>query len=183
LAKPCGGAFLSEEKSPFEDVISYLNLKHGGNVHDRVIVTVTAHEPFSDSSSIMPKNAADLTVTNSWFCSKNAADQWLAYDFQNLRIKPTAYSIRSYHGSQANGRHPKSWAIEVSLDGSRWTEIDRRENNSDLNGASLVNTFSVSESVECRFIRLRQIGLNHHGDYYLVFSSLEIFGHLIESTN
>jgi hypothetical protein len=183
LVKPRCEAFPSEGKSAFEGIFSYLSLKHGGNVHERGIVTVTAHEPYDSSSSWMPKNPADLTATTTSFCSKNAADQWLAYDFQKSRITPTAYSIRSFHNYQVNGQRLKSWVIEFSSDGSSWTEIDRGENNNDLNGISIVKTFSVSTSVECQIICLRQLGPNHYNDHCLLFSAFKIFGYLMESTN
>ena len=86
------------------------------------------------------------------------------------------------------GPHLKSWVIEVSNDGSSWTEIDRRENNNDLNDEYATANFKISKvpSESFRFFRLRQTGMNHYGlidgcDFYVVtLSSLEIFGTLFE---
>jgi hypothetical protein len=55
------------------DIISYF--KHGANVHDRRIVTITAHEADHENSACRPKNAADVTATNSYFYLKNVVDQ------------------------------------------------------------------------------------------------------------
>jgi hypothetical protein len=167
-------AFLSTEKSAFEGIIAYLTSQHNGNVHERVIVNISALDPYNTDSCHLPRNAADLAATNTYFFSKNESNQMLIYDFQKLRIKSTDYSIRSYHNGGVNTYHLKSWTIEVSSDGSNWKEIDHRENNNDLNGASFIKTFSVSKSIECRFIRLRHIGPNHQGNNHLLLSALEI---------
>jgi hypothetical protein len=172
--KPADRPFLPAGKSPFDGIVSYLTSQHGGNVHDRGIVSI------SSASGSTPKNAADLTDTQSYFCSNNVSGQWLMYDFKNLRIKPTDYSNRSDHSSQVNGIHLKSWVMEGSSDGSAREEIDRREDNNDLNGSSFIKTFSISKSIECRFIRLRMIGPAHSGNNQLLLSALEIFGYLIE---
>jgi hypothetical protein len=143
---------------------------------------MTAHELCDGSSSSMAKNAADLTATTTYFMSKDAVDQWLAEDFQKSRMTPTASSIRSDHGQQVNGQYLNSWVIEISSDGSSWTEIDRRGNNNDQNGPSYIKTFSVSKSIECQIIRLRELGPNHFNHHHLLFSTFEIFGYFMEST-
>jgi hypothetical protein len=69
--------------------------------------------------------------------------------------------------------------LEISNDDSNWKEIDRRENNVDLNGDRLVGTYSISgQRSEGRFIRLRQIGKNHMNKDYLMVSGFELFGTL-----
>jgi hypothetical protein len=67
----------------------------------------------------------------SEFKSEDELGQWICFDFKTLRIKPTHYTIQTYCGER-KGHHLKSWAIEGSDDGVSWTEIDLRENNSDL---------------------------------------------------
>ena len=78
----------------------------------------------------------------------------------------------------------KSWVIEVSNTGteSAWREIDRREDNNDLNDDYATANFKISRvaSGSVRFFRLRQIGENHNGTDVLALSSLEIFGTLLE---
>jgi hypothetical protein len=72
--------------------------------------------------------------------------------------------------------------IEISKDDSTWEEVDRRENDSSLKGQNLTQLFKVSRPMECRMVRLRQIGKNHYSSLsdYLVISGFEIFGNLIE---
>jgi hypothetical protein len=66
----------------------------------------------------------------------------------------------------------KNWAVDGSDDGTLWTEIDRRENNSD---PFSVKTFAVSRSGSFRKIQMGQTGPNH-GDSSLVLSAFEVFG-------
>jgi hypothetical protein len=70
----------------------------------------------------------------------------------------------------------KSWAVEGSDDGASWTEIDRRENNSDLNGERDVKTFAICQSRSFGRIRLFQTGPNHRGNNCLILSAFELFG-------
>jgi hypothetical protein len=172
-----GREFVPNVSAPLEGIISYLTREYGGNVHDRGIVTVTSSEPYSSDSSYAAKNAADLTA-DSYFYSKNAPNQWLCYDFGDRRIILTHYSIRSRYNGSADDLYPKSWVIEILNEGSNWEEVDRRENDSSLKGRNQTQLFKVSRLVECRLVRLRQVGKNHYSssDDRLVISGFEIFG-------
>ena len=164
-------------EEPTEGVIARLTRECGGNVHDKGIVNVTAS---SVTGFYQPKNAVDLE-TDRFYQSRNKKDSWICYDFKYRRVIPTSYSVRTY-GSGPGHRHLKSWVIEVSDYGSSWKEIDRRDDNYDLNDAYASAHFKISNvpSEGVRFFRLKQTGENHFGDYEVVISSLEIFGSLIE---
>jgi hypothetical protein len=148
-------------------IISHLIAKCGGNVHDRGVVEITASSVFDTNYS---RDAADLG-TDPWFWSKNEPGQWICLDFKTLRIEPTHYTIRSGFYS-----HLMSWAVEGSDDGTSWTEIDRRENNSDLNGERALKTFAISRTGSFRKIQLRQTGPNHRSYSSLELSAFEVFG-------
>jgi hypothetical protein len=176
LSSPPGRTFTLKSDSRLDGIISGLTSLCGGNVHDRGLVSITDSSHYSDS--YIGKIAADLGNANSCFHSNNSPDQWLCYDFKNSRVALTHYSIRTCPGG-TNGSHLKSWVIEISNDGSNWTEVDRRVNNNDLNGTSFIGTYSISGQVhESRFVRLRQIGKNHNGCDLLVVSAFELFGTL-----
>jgi hypothetical protein len=170
-----GQEFVPSSSSPLNGIIAHLTRRCGGNVHDHNIIAVSA----SSNDGHREKNVADLEVDNC-FISLNSVNQWLCYDFKAMTIKPTHYSIRSYCNGGPGDYNPKNWVIEGSQDGNSWIELDRQDNNNELNGRNLTRTFSISRSEEVRMIRIRQTGLNHAGDQYLMFSSFEIFGHLIE---
>jgi hypothetical protein len=156
-------------------IISYLAFKHGGNVHDNGIVTVTSKSVYSGAVRLLTDFSSD-----SFFSSQNAPGQWICWDFHEMRVCPTHYTIMSKLYS------PRSWVVESSLDGvgwfrrGTWIEIDRRKDNSDLKASHSVASFSVSNSAECRFIRLTQTGPNHNQTHELRISAFEIFGTLLE---
>jgi hypothetical protein len=162
-----------DRQTALSGIIAHLTAKCGGNVHKKGVVEITASSV--PSSSYSPWNAADLRKVSSEFSSRNKPDQWISWDFKALRIEPTHYTIRtSKYGP--NTFHLKSWAVEGSDDGASWTEIDRRENNSDLNDRSAVKTFAVSRSGSFRMIRLHQTGPTHNGNNVMNLNAFEVFG-------
>jgi hypothetical protein len=185
-----------------DGIIAHLTRECGGNVHDRHVVDVTCgsfeketeganpHSGAYDNDPKCPaKNAADLE-TDFFFWSayrKNEEDiphtrnNWICYDFRERRIAPTHYTIRTNNGDGDPAySHLKSWLVETSVDGENWREVDREENNNQLNGPLFTATFAVAGGGECRFIRLVNIGRNHFGNDCLCISAWEIFGSLIE---
>lgn len=171
--------FKYDEQKPLNGIIAHLTRQCGGNVHDKGVVEVTAS---SDFVGQVPKNAADLEA-DTCFGSNNGLDTWLCYDFKDLKVTPTSYTIRSRFNGHVDAHNLKSWVIEVSNDGSEWQIVDQRDDNNDLNGRNIIHNFKIS-SEECRgpyrYVRLRQTGPNHYpGPYYYVnISSFEIFGSL-----
>jgi hypothetical protein len=154
------------ESKPLDGIISYLTRKHGGNVHDKGIVTITSES----LGSYGVRYASDLNSGSS-FCSKNGPGQWICWDFHELRIRPTHYTIKS--------EFMTSWVVESSMDGVNWTPIDRKKDHRNRYGAS-VESFAVANSAQCRFIRLTQTGKNCHGDDRLCGCAFEFFGTLLE---
>jgi hypothetical protein len=167
--RPRSLSFSLKEAESVDGIISYLTRKHGGNVHDKGIVTIT---PKSALGSYPVRNVADLT-SDSDFGSKNEPGQWVCWDFHELRVRPTQYTINSFW--------LKSWVVESSLDGEAWTEIDRKWDNKDFNAMVYVTvSFAVSNSAECRFIRLTQTGQNHQRNDILAIRAFEVFGTLLD---
>jgi hypothetical protein len=79
-----GRTFCSTEKSALEGIIAYLMSQHNGNVHERGIVNISALDPYDTTSYHLPKNVADLAVTDTYFFSKNESNQMVIYDFQQF---------------------------------------------------------------------------------------------------
>jgi hypothetical protein len=157
--------FPLKETNSLDGIISYLTRKHGGNVHDKGIVTLTSRSVVYDDASHALRNVANPT-SDSYFCSKDEPGQWICWDFHEMRVLPTHYTITC--------RFLMSWVIESSLDGEAWTEIDRKTDNEDY------ATFTVSKSAECRCIRLTQTGKNHTRNYDLRILAVEFFRTLLE---
>ena len=159
------------ESNKLDGIIAHLTRECGGNVHRNGIVYVIARCRCQD-------NVVDLKQDNCYI-SKGEKDISICYDFRERRVIPTSYSVKSRndpHGSH----HLKSWLTEVSNDGYSWIEIDRQENNDDLNGPLLIANFKIAHvpSESFRFFRLRQIGPNHHGGHEFSLASMELFGTL-----
>jgi hypothetical protein len=183
-----------------DGIIAHLTRECGGNVHDRHVVDVTCGSfekeieganphsgAYDDNPDWAAKHAADLE-TDSVFCSAcrgkeedipHTRNNWMCYNFKERRIVPTHYTIRT-HGYDPGGSHLKSWLVETSVDGENWRKVAREEDNEQLNGSFLTATFPVADGGECRFIRLVNIGRDHHGSDSLNMSAWEIFGSLIE---
>jgi hypothetical protein len=160
-----------KEAKSLNGIISYLTKKYGGNVQEKGIVTITS-KSIPKYPSCALKNVADLT-SYSEFCSKKEPGQWVCWDFHEMRVRPTHYTIKA--------EWLKSWVVEGSLDGTSWTEIDRQTDNSDFrdwyqNTAS----FAVSNPAEFRFIRLTQADKNNRYNDVLALRAVEFFGTLSE---
>jgi hypothetical protein len=160
---------------PLKGIIHHLTLECGGNVHDRGVVSITADRPYGGNPIYAAKNIADLEADSHFDCA-NAEDMWVCYDFKNMKVVLTDYSIRS--GYNATHQNLSSWLIEVSTDGQHWTEADRRENREELHAQHVVRSFVLSRPAVGRYVRLRQIGLNHKGNFDTCTSGFELFGAL-----
>jgi hypothetical protein len=158
------------EAKSLDGIIAYLTRKHGGNVHDKGIVTITSKSLDHDRTYAV-RNAADLT-SDTWFMSQNDPGQWVMWDFHDMCVRPTHYTISSYG--------LKSWVIESSLDGKKWAEIDRQTNTEYGKDHSWVASFAVSNSAGFRLVRLSQTGPHHFGSQHLGFRAFEVFGTLLE---
>jgi hypothetical protein len=167
---------LFKPSSPLCGIINHLTSGIGGNVDDKNVVNITANRVCDSNPWYAAKNVADFE-SNSCFLSANEPNQSICFDFKTLRIEPTHYTIRTLNAGP-NGSHLKNWVIEGSIDGTSWTEIDRHENNNDLNNRLALKTFAVSNVARFQMIQLRQIGLNHGSNNLLYFTAFEIFGSL-----
>ena len=105
---------------------------------------------------------------------------WICYDFKERRVIPTSYTVKASQ-SAPGYYHLKSWVIEVSNDRYSWTEIDRRDNNNDVNGDYATANFKISNvpSESFRCFRLRQSGKNHYGSHGFMLAAMEVFGTLV----
>jgi hypothetical protein len=137
------------EDSRFSGIIAYLTKKHGGNVHGRHIVILTSSS-ISGSAEYPLKNIVDLD-TQFHFWTRDEINQWICWDFQNLRIIPSHYVIKS---EGPGGSHLRTWVLEGSNDGCSWIELDHRTNDLTLNGSLAVGTFEIQKRNEVRMIRI-----------------------------
>jgi hypothetical protein len=162
--------------APLNGIIAHLTQVCGGNVHDKGAVVITASGTWSN---FLAKHLADLE-SHGHFCSTNSPKEWVCYDFMDMRVCPTHYTLRSYIDGTEDRANPRSWVIEVSNDKNMWVEIDRQTKNPELNGSDLVRSFSCICEGKWRFVRMRTTGKNCRGDYALALTSFELFGSLFK---
>jgi hypothetical protein len=157
--------------SPFDGIIAHLAKKHGGNVADLGIVNATLSSVHGNSGgrgALTPGSV--ITHTN------NVPNSWLSYDFKELFIDVTHYSIRSRQEDPHH--HLKSWTIEGSINGTEWIELHQQNNVSNLLGVGKSDTFSTKRIGFVHQIRLRQHGKSSDGDNFLTLSAFELFGRI-----
>jgi hypothetical protein len=163
-----------EKDSPLDGIIAHLTRQCGGNVHNHKIVTVTTSS--NNSETYAGFKAADLQTNSEWL-SDYQKNQWFCYNFNNLSVSPTHYSIQSADVTGGSPRNfPKEWVVEGSNDEVTWIELDRRANVTALAGRSKIEVFSISNSGVWRMIRIRQTGPNCCREHYFGFRALEFFG-------
>jgi hypothetical protein len=162
-----------------DGIFSHLTRIHGGNVADKNIVSVTGSSCIEDRQH---KYVLDFEGANKDrdSCSNNSPGQWLLFDLQDMRVIPTHYTIRSYF-NHVGGHHLKSWKVEGSSDGVKWTTLDEQTNNSDLNSPFRIHAFAMKQLCRCKMIRLTSTGKDHYGYDHLVISGFELFGTLQNS--
>jgi hypothetical protein len=183
-----GKKFLPADDS-LDGIITYLTEQCGGNVHDRGVVAVTSYYPWSLRPQHAAKNVVDLKAnTVFWSEYRDQSEDiphepanWICYGFKRNTIVPTHYSVRPNWNRCVGWNNLKSWAVEISKDGTTWTQIDHHEGSSDLNDKNATQTFAVTATAAGKHIKLVNIGRNHWegvGDDCLNISSWEIFGTL-----
>jgi hypothetical protein len=162
--------FPFREGSPFEGIISFLTRTHCGNVSDLGMVSVSSS---SVHNNHIAKNVADFN-TSSIVSTGDEANSWICYDFKDQRVKIQHYSLRSW--SDFNGYYPINWALEGSVNGTEWIELDRRCDCHDLWGQNKSATFSASENDFFKMIRLLHCRQNSSLSKQLIINAFEVFG-------
>jgi hypothetical protein len=141
-----------------DGIIAHLTRQCGGNVHERKVVEVTSSKPYNDDARRTAQNVADFEVDSTFDSGcvagyiRHTRNNWVCYDFNERRIVPTHYTIRTNH-CDCGGGHVKSWLVETSADGANWRDVDHKEKNDELNGKLFTATFAVVGCGTSRVIR------------------------------
>jgi hypothetical protein len=93
-------------------IISYLTRKHNCHVLDSNVISITASSINSPQSYPL-RHVADFENRTS-FHTQHTPDSWICYDFKDMRVSLTHYSIRTRRDS--NVAHLRSWILEGSID-------------------------------------------------------------------
>lgn len=164
--------FDHKEGDEFKGIIGHLTEETGGNIHDNGTIQITSNSVYSD---YYPRNIVDYQNSN-YYESDDQENSHVCFDFKDKEIQVTGYSLKSVSWG-INSHNLKSWVVEVSNDQQSWEEIDKRENDSSLNGPNLIATFRTKEKKSFyRFIRLRLTGKSWSNYYYVAIASIEFYG-------
>jgi hypothetical protein len=157
-----------------DGIISYLTRKRGGHVLDTGTVSITTSDPgvhggHSLRNIVKAGNRAP-------FCTTDRRNSWICFDFKDLRVIVTQYSIRT--GCDWNYAHLRSWRLEGSLDGVQWVELDHQENDRRLciDGDVAATSIRGQNRAAYRMIRLQQTGQNSGRSDHLSLAGIEFFG-------
>jgi hypothetical protein len=147
-------------------IIPYLTTECKGNVHAKGIVHLSAKRIIAEQV----EHVADLGTYDSVYLSHDK-EQWICWDFQNLRLHPTHYTVRAHY--------LRTWFVETSVDAENWVKVHAASRVGATEHGSPVS-FAVNPCRECRFIRLTATEQCHYGTAYLNFAGFEVFGKLVD---
>ncbi|MEU8826550.1 GH92 family glycosyl hydrolase [Streptomyces sp. NPDC048636] len=117
-----------------------------GNVTDKVTEVRASGE--NESSGETKENLVDGELTSKWLVFKKTA--WLEFDLSQP-VKAVRYALTS--ANDAPGRDPKDWTLKGSADGSDWTTLDSREDES-FGSRQQTRTFGFDNATGYRHFRL-----------------------------
>ena len=161
--------------APFDGIFAHLTSEVNGNLMEKGIVQISGNSADKNRESTIHE-IINFEWNKCW-TSANEPNSYILFDFGVHQVCLTHYTIKTYLCG-AGYSHLKNWVIEGSNSG-QWYEIDRRDDNNELNGKSKVATFQVATTGDFQMIRLRQTGPNHYGDNYLILTNVEFFGDFI----
>lgn len=164
--------FELKSKNELNGIFKYLSDQTKGNIHDKGIINVTTN---SLNINHQPKNLVDLRNTDYFDTLKENGSKIVCFDFKNMKVKIKNYSIRSIYNPSYT---LKSWFLEISNDGNKWTQIHKIKNSHDIKGDGSIVSFNVEEDKSdfARFVRFRHEGPDWLGHNDISFDKIEFYG-------
>lgn len=93
--------FDSKQNNVFRGIIWYLGKGNPISVYDNEIIDIlVSSQNTPDKTWFLPQNVVDFKNTKNTssndccFNSLDSPDSWLCYDFKDVRVKPTHYSLK-----------------------------------------------------------------------------------------
>jgi hypothetical protein len=155
-------------------ILCGLTSRFGGNLHDKGIVTVSASSRKSGSVS----DILDLTQPTCFSTEKEHAP-WISLDFHDRIVSPTGYTVILGRSMMKSVLLLSSFRLEVSMDGTRWTTIDRHPSlASSDSDPDLCHYQLVGSPAEGRYLRIMACMTDEisHAEAPLAIIAWEIFG-------
>jgi hypothetical protein len=167
-------------ESAWSGLISYLTELCCGNVHAKGLVAISC----SSNSSNQCSDVVNYDWNNYWHTT-NSPNGWIQFDFKDRLVSLSHYALKS---DGEGSYHLLQWALQGSVDGNSWTDLDRR-NTQELNGKYVTKIFPCDQGESSstphfyRYIRLMSTGTNSYGNDYLLLGNFECFGWMMNLGN
>ena len=168
--------FFFKKNNGFDGILSYLTKQTNGNVQTNGTVEIKCS--FLCCGSLESLVNYDDPSQRIHIRGK-PSPYWIQIDFKGRKVQINSYMIRS---NDDGGRFLKSWAVEISEDGSSWEKVDEQINNYDLKGNQKTKLFTLSGDMTkpFRFIRIISNKENHYNNNGFSLGNLELYGKIIE---
>lgn len=152
---------------------TYLNIKYFEFFNNDYPDGVSRHYKYSviTSNNALHRLASPRHKAN--WCSINQPGQWVQFELVRNMIRLDYYTLKS-------GRcwFPRSWEVLGSADGREWVSLDKKENMPDLCSKYTAKMWGTTSSLECKFVKIVQIGETEDKVNILCLSGVEFFGRL-----
>jgi hypothetical protein len=107
-------------------------------------------------------------------------ESWFCFDFVNIWIKPTAYTLRHYDSWDQEAL--RDWKLQGSNDGKKWSKILSHKKDESLNKKGATHTWQLPKVKKSyRMFRILQTGKNSNGHWFCALAGFEIYGKIFAS--
>lgn len=130
----------------------------------------------SSASENSPMNAV-INQMGECFVTEDQEDSWVMIEISPYFIIPSYYSLRS---GDKFGDRLRNWEIQGSNDGENWVTLRTHSEDESITSNEYFG-FSIERcKIECKFLRVKQMGKNSRGNFHLSIGGFEVFGMLFE---
>jgi hypothetical protein len=167
-----------DRSRPFEGVFHDLWKECGQNPHIAGLIEISATDACYGNLKCYDLISHESKTGKYWGTSGNDTDQAVQIDFKDMRICPSAYSVKIHNTTWSSKLFLRSWQFDGSIDGKSWEVLDSHTNSSELSCNDKEMLFEFSSSTAFRFLRLVMIGNNSNGGRQFSLQCLEVFRQL-----
>jgi hypothetical protein len=162
----------------FDGVFARLKRETGQNCAVNGTILATASNTCCGTLNIL-FDKSDCGSSSYWH-HNSVKDGWFQVDFKDRRLVMTHYAIHNNLHYVQEHDFLKTWNVEGSNNGTKWSIIDSRMNDETLHGKDKVQAlFKCNRDTNhsFQFIRLCQKGVSHDpSSYAFCISQFEVFG-------
>lgn len=152
-------------------------------IENEELKITSGHPAYSGSlSNLIEYNSNHI---DDYFRNENGSglkesEGWIEIDFGKRKINLTSYTLRTSNDNTNGCYHLRTWRILGSNDEKEWTLLDKKTNNSCLNGRFKQHRFECSTNKDYyQFIRYIQDGSWYNNREYCIYlTCIEFFGSL-----